>query len=103
MISKKGQAFRLAVCLTLMRARLRPLEGPLLMKIRVYPPDKRKRDIDNIQKPILDALEKGSAFYNDCQIKHLTTVMLETVQGGKTLVTIRRMCDRASSISKTGC
>jgi crossover junction endodeoxyribonuclease RusA len=88
-VSKKGQAFRSAVCLTLMRARVRPLEGPLLMKIRLYPPDKRKRDIDNIQKPLLDALEKGGAFYNDCQIKLLTTMMCEPVRGGKTVVCIK--------------
>jgi crossover junction endodeoxyribonuclease RusA len=77
------------------------MAGMLAVKVRAYPPDRRKRDVDNIQKPLLDALEKGGAFYNDCQIKHLTTVMLESVQGGKTLVTIRSIRDRTSSISKT--
>ena len=78
------------------------MAGMLAVKVRAYPPDRRKRDIDNIQKPLLDALEKGKAFYNDCQIKHLTTVMLEPVRGGKTVVTIRIMRDRTSSISKAG-
>jgi Holliday junction resolvase RusA-like endonuclease len=50
---------------------------------------RRKRDIDNIQKSLLDALDTGGAFYNDCQIKHLTTVMRESVQGGKTVVCIK--------------
>ena len=63
--------------------------GMLAMKVRAYPPDRRKRDIDNIQKPLLDALEKGRAFFNDCQIKHLTTVMKEPIKGAKTIVTIR--------------
>jgi crossover junction endodeoxyribonuclease RusA len=102
-IGSEGMAFRTQVCRTLMAAKVQPMAGMLAVKVRAYPPDRRKRDIDNIQKPLLDALEKGKAFYNDCQIKHLTTVMKEPVRGGKTLVTIRIMRDRTSSISKTGC
>jgi crossover junction endodeoxyribonuclease RusA len=79
------------------------MAGMLAVKVRAYPPDRRKRDIDNIQKPLLDALEKGRAFFNDCQIKHLTTVMRESIQGGKTIVIIRSMRDRTSSISKNSC
>jgi crossover junction endodeoxyribonuclease RusA len=94
--------FRNRVCKALMAAKVSPMMGMLAMKVRAYPPDKRKRDIDNIQKPLLDALEKGMAFYNDCQIKHLTTVMKEPVKYGKTIVTIRKINDRASWISKTG-
>ena len=83
--------FRNRVCRALMAAKISPMMGMLAMKVRAYPPDRRKRDIDNIQKPLLDALEKGRAFYNDCQIKHLTTVMKEPVKYGKTIVTIRAM------------
>jgi crossover junction endodeoxyribonuclease RusA len=79
-----------------MAARVSPMTGMLAVKVRAYPPDRRKRDIDNIQKPLLDALEKGRAFHNDCQIKHLTTVMKSPVNGGKTIVTIRKINDRAS-------
>ena len=67
------------------------MAGMLAVKIRAYPPDRRKRDVDNLQKPLLDALEKGKAFYNDCQIKLLVTIMKHPVQGGKTVVTIRAM------------
>ena len=95
--------FRRKVCLALMAARVSPMAGMLAMKVRAYPPDRRKRDIDNIQKPLLDALEKGRAFFNDCQIKHLTTVMREPISGGKTIVTIRTISDRTSTISKTSC
>ncbi len=86
---REGMLFRKRVCSVLMAANVKPMAGVLAMKVRAYPPDRRKRDIDNIQKPLLDALEKGRAFYNDCQIKHLTTVMKSPVKGGKTLVTIR--------------
>ena len=88
--------FRKRVCSAVMAAGVRPMAGMLAMKVRAYPPDRRKRDIDNIQKPLLDALEKARAFYNDCQIKHLTTVMKSPTKGGKTIVTIRKINDRAS-------
>ncbi|OHB49207.1 MAG: hypothetical protein A2Y10_19315 [Planctomycetes bacterium GWF2_41_51] len=100
-IGADGIMFRRKVCVALMAARVSPMVGMLAMKVRAYPPDRRKRDIDNIQKPLLDALEKGRAFYNDCQIKHLTTVMKTSVKGGKTIVTIRKISDRTSSISKS--
>ncbi|OHB48034.1 MAG: hypothetical protein A2Y10_08680 [Planctomycetes bacterium GWF2_41_51] len=102
-IGADGIMFRRKVCLALMAARVSPMAGMLAMKVRAYPPDRRKRDIDNIQKPLLDALEKGRAFFNDCQIKHLTTVMREPISGGKTIVTIRTISDRTSTISKTSC
>ncbi len=90
-IGSEGMQFRKRVCIALMAANVNPMAGMLAMKVRAYPPDRRKRDIDNIQKPLLDALEKARAFYNDCQIKHLTTVMKEPVQGGKTIVTIKTL------------
>ena len=88
-ISKRGRAFRNAVCLALRGSE--PLEGPLLVKIRAYPPDRRKRDIDNIQKPLLDALEKGKAFFDDNQISVLITQRCSPVRGGRTEVTIRKI------------
>jgi crossover junction endodeoxyribonuclease RusA len=100
-IGAEGMIFRKQVCIVLMAAKVRPMAGILAMKVRVYPPDRRKRDIDNIQKPLLDALEKGRAFFNDCQIKHLTIVMKEPIEGGKTIVTIRKISDTTSTISKT--
>jgi crossover junction endodeoxyribonuclease RusA len=90
-IGAEGIKFRKRVCTALMAADVRPMAGMLAMKVRAYPPDRRKRDIDNIQKPLLDALEKARAFFNDCQIKHLTTVMREPIEGGKTIVTIRNL------------
>lgn len=90
-ISQKGRAFRSQVCLALKQADVKPISGPVVVKIRAYPPDKRKRDIDNIQKPLLDALEKGNAFYNDCQVKLLVTKMLNPIANGRTIVSIRSL------------
>lgn len=67
------------------------MQGPLALRILAYPPDRRERDIDNIQKPLLDALEKANAYENDNQIKDLHTLMKKPLPGGKVWITLKRM------------
>jgi crossover junction endodeoxyribonuclease RusA len=50
--------------------------------IRAYPPDKRKRDIDNIIKPILDVLS-GPVFDDDCQVSDLRITRYNPRKGGE--------------------
>ena len=64
------------------------LTGPLRVEIEVYPPDRRRRDIDNVQKALLDALEHGGAYRDDSQIVELTIEKRECVPAGRTLVRI---------------
>jgi crossover junction endodeoxyribonuclease RusA len=59
-----------------------PIDGSLSCKIFLSPPDKRRRDVDNYSKGILDALENAQVFYDDCQIKHLEIFMLNPSKPG---------------------
>jgi crossover junction endodeoxyribonuclease RusA len=43
----------------------RGLAGRLHVTIDVYPPDRRRRDLDNILKPVLDVLEEYGVFEDD--------------------------------------
>lgn len=72
--------------LTLMRAR--PMHGQLTVHVKVFPPDARRRDLDNLQKALLDALEHGGAFADDFQIAKLELERAEIVPGGKVIVEI---------------
>ena len=65
-------AFRKAVWVWCRQNRIKPLQGRLAMAIELYPPDKRRRDIDNVLKATLDALQHGGAYADDCQIDYLT-------------------------------
>ena len=47
-------------------------ESRLSIDIQAYPPDKRKRDIDNILKSLLDALQYACIYYDDSQIDELS-------------------------------
>ncbi|MFM7165224.1 MAG: RusA family crossover junction endodeoxyribonuclease [Planctomycetaceae bacterium] len=88
-ISRQGRAFRQAVCSILAAAGVVPLEGPLIVEIAIFPPDRRRRDVDNVLKALLDALQHGRAYLDDSQIVRLTIEKRHVVSGGKSLVSIR--------------
>jgi crossover junction endodeoxyribonuclease RusA len=89
-VSREGRRFRERVAATLAALGVRPLDGPLAVEIELYPPDRRRRDVDNTQKALLDALEKGRAYHDDSQIVDLRTRKLDPVPGGRTIVRISK-------------
>ena len=52
---------------------------------------RRRRDLDNCLKSLLDAMEHGGAYADDSQIVRLAVEKREPVDGGKTLVRIRKL------------
>ncbi len=93
LISREGRRFRRNVMAILAEMGIEPLTGKLIVDVEVFPPDRRRRDIDNVLKSLLDALEHGGAFHDDSQIVKLTIEKGERVEGGKTLVRIRKLCE----------
>lgn len=90
LISREGRRYRERVCAILADMGIQPISGPLDMHIEIYPPDRRRRDIDNTQKSLLDSLEHGGAYKDDSQIVKLLIEKREVVPGGKTIVIIRK-------------
>ena len=91
LISREGRAYREKVCAILMALGIRPMTGRLDVQVEIYPPDKRRRDIDNVQKALLDALEHAGAYKDDGQIVKLTIEKRDPVQGGRTIVRIGKV------------
>lgn len=58
--------------------------------LRIYPPDKRRRDTDNLEKALWDALEEAGVMADDSQIdiKHVFRNKDEIIKGGKVIVAI---------------
>lgn len=47
-------------------------DNRLSVHIQAYPPDKRKRDLDNVLKALLDALQHAGIYTDDSQIDRLS-------------------------------
>lgn len=71
-----------------------PFECDLSVSIRMYPPDKGPRDIDNILKSLLDSLEYAKVYENDSQIVDLHIKKLGIVKGGKIEVDIIELIEK---------
>jgi crossover junction endodeoxyribonuclease RusA len=91
LISRGGRAFRGAVCSILAAYGIRPLTGLLEVEVVVHPPDRRRRDVDNVQKALLDALAHGGAYHDDNQIVRLSIERREPLESGKSIVRIKEL------------
>lgn len=101
LVSKAGRTYRKAVAGVLAERRAErkcyhsSLTGELEVSIIVYPPDKRRRDLDNICKALLDAMEHAGIYENDNQISRLIVERGGKVDGGGVDVMIQpRTVDR---------
>lgn len=87
-ISKKGKAYKDDVGKRL--AATKPLDGRLGLLIAMYPPDRRKRDLDNVLKCLLDSLN-GYAWHDDNQIDFLQIRRWLPVKNGLIKIQIKPM------------
>ena len=74
-VSAAGKAYRKAVNDLVMEAamvqRYLKQAGPLRVVIEAFPPDRRKRDLDNVLKSLLDSLTHAGVWEDDSQIQDL--------------------------------
>lgn len=64
------------------------IDGPVSVKIYLYPPDRRRRDVDNYAKAILDALVHAKVLKDDSLIDRLVIVRMPPEAGGRAVVRI---------------
>ncbi len=63
-------------------------EAVISLEIDVYPPDRRKRDLDNICKPAIDSLMRAGLFDDDSQIARLLVTRKAIIDQGQIIVRI---------------
>jgi crossover junction endodeoxyribonuclease RusA len=82
-ISKAGREFRmLAETAIYEQGILEPLTDKLNVEVILYPPDNRRRDLDNYMKALLDACTVGGLWEDDSQIDQLAIYRGVTVMKG---------------------
>lgn len=92
-LSQDARAYRAHVRQIASDKGIKPLLGSLSIHVDVFPPDNRKRDIDNSLKSLLDALQYAGAFWDDSQIAVLHAVKHPPGQDGHVVVAIRQLED----------
>ena len=97
-VSKAGKHFCDNVVANVMAEtpNITPISGDVRVFIDLWPPDKRKRDIDNVIKPLFDALTAARVWNDDSQIVEMTVKKRTTNcghKGGAVLITIVEMCE----------
>ncbi|MFO0492009.1 MAG: RusA family crossover junction endodeoxyribonuclease, partial [bacterium] len=91
-LSREGRrSYRASVCAALAVMRVVRMNGRLEVHVTVCPPDNRRRDLDNVQKALLDALAKGGAYRDDSQSDRLVVERGPVTPGGKVLVEITQI------------
>lgn len=82
-ISSEGRRYRGLVADACRAQRWQPRTGRLAVEIEAHPPDRRRRDLDNLTKATLDALAHAGAFEDDEQIDWLLIRRAPVVRGGE--------------------
>ena len=88
-ISAKGRKFRNECILSVLEQGRTNTSEAVELEVHIWHPDNRKRDLDNILKPLLDALQHAKVFDDDNQVSRLEITRCGTIAGGRCLVNVK--------------
>ncbi|EJH9744961.1 RusA family crossover junction endodeoxyribonuclease [Escherichia coli] len=91
-ISDKGQKYRKDVQQIIRQLKLDIFtKSRLRIKVIADVPDSRRRDLDNLQKAVFDALTKAGFWADDVQVVDYRVVKMPVVKGGRLELTITEL------------
>ena len=76
LISRDGRRYREQIVARFQNDRAKYI-GPVELDIELYPPDSRRRDVDNSLKCLLDSFTHAGLYEDDSQIQRLTITKRE--------------------------
>jgi len=90
-LSTAGRSFKKQALLSMMEQNVpKGRDGCYAVMIHMMPPDNRKRDVDNIIKPILDSLVEYGALPDDSMVHDLRIQRFDATKGGAVTVNLCR-------------
>jgi crossover junction endodeoxyribonuclease RusA len=93
LLSAEARAYREAAAFAILRGEgtcVRTFTTRLAVSIVACPPDRRKRDLDNLLKPLLDALAHNLVIEDDSLIDDLRIRRGDIVADGRVFVTVTK-------------
>ena len=94
LLSEKGRQYRQSVADQVLIQRVAGKlndSDRLAVAIEAHAPDKRRRDLDNLPKAVLDALTHAKVWGDDSQIDKLLILRRANKKGGALVVTIQKL------------
>ena len=98
LISREGRAYARVVygcaleqSMTTLSVGRKAFVAPVSVDIIAYPPNRARRDLDNLPKAILDALTKARVWEDDSLVHDLRIRWGEVRKGGEIKITINAM------------
>lgn len=91
-ISAEGQAYRDRVAQIIKDQMLDiGIATPVKIRIECHMPDRRRRDLDNLQKAAFDALTKAGFWQDDHLVDDYRVKRMPIIKGGMLLLTITEL------------
>jgi len=89
LISRKGREYRKLVCGLLAHSGRETMTGRIALVIDAFPPDRRRRDLDNLPKAVQDSLAHAGVYEDDSMIDLLVIRRREVCPGGKLVIKLK--------------
>lgn len=87
-LSQKGREYRATVACILGNMMDEPIDEPIRLRLDVFLPDRRKRDIDNILKSLLDSMQHAGIYKDDVIITTMVVNKLAIQKPGGVRIVI---------------
>ena len=65
------------------------MRGPVKVRLWVSPPDRRRRDLDNVLKPIMDLGTKAKIWDDDSQLVEIHATKEDPIKGGRVVMEVK--------------
>lgn len=96
LISRAGREYRESVKAALLAMGAPSVTGPLTVLVTVFPPDRRRRDLDNLLKCLLDSLQHGGLYRDDSMIDRIDIRRGSCTRGGGVHVEVHELKETTS-------